>query len=123
MIKGFELETAPLTDYEAQVLVPIVAKGLIAKKGKEKAVTSKHICECLTAKGYKIDGIRLRKVVNHIRIQGIVKCLIATSNGYYVAETRKQVEDYTASLKGREESIHSVRTALEGQLAVAAFYD
>lgn len=51
-----------------------------------------------------------------------MKCLIATSNGYYVAENRKQVEDYTASLKGREDSIHAVRAALVDQLAVA-FYD
>ena len=123
MIQGFEIETQPLTEYEQNTLVPIVARGLLHKVGRKNAVTSKHICECLTAKGYKIDGIRLRKVVNHIRIRGIVKCLIATSNGYYVAQNRKEVEDYTASLKGREESIHAVRAALVDQLSVAAFYD
>ena len=59
--------------------------------------------------------------MNYIRIKGIVKCLIATSNGYYVAENRKQIEDYTASLKGREESIHAVRVALSDQACVAFF--
>lgn len=122
MLKGFEMETQPLTEYEEKVLVPVVARGLAAKRGKANAVTNKYICECLNAKGYKIDGIRLRKVVNHIRIKGIVKCLIATSNGYYVAENRKQIEDYTASLKGREDSIHAVRSALTDQ-AVVVFFD
>ena len=119
MLKGFEMETQPLTEYEEKELVPVVARGLAAKRGRHNAVTNKYICEKLTDKGYKIDGIRLRKVVNYIRIKGIVKCLIATSNGYYVAENRKQIEDYTASLKGREESIHAVRVALSDQACVA----
>jgi carbamoylphosphate synthase small subunit len=118
MLKGFELQTQPLTDYEAQVLVPVVARGLAAKRGRANAVTSKHIVDCLTAKGFKIDGIRLRKVVNYIRIKGIVKCLIATSNGYYVAENRRQIQEYTDSLRGREESIHAVRAALTEQMVV-----
>lgn len=116
------METQPLTDYEEKVLVPVVARGLAAKRGRKNAVKNKYICERLTEKGYKIDEIRLRKVVNHIRIKGIVKCLIATSNGYYVAENRKQIDDYTASLKGREDSIHAVRVALSDQ-AVVAFFD
>lgn len=91
------METQPLTEYEEKELVPVVARGLAAKRGRHNAVTNKYICEKLTDKGYKIDGIRLRKVVNYIRIKGIVKCLIATSNGYYVAENRKQIEDYTAT--------------------------
>lgn len=63
MLKGFEMETQPLTEYEEKVLVPVVARGLAAKRGKQNAVTNKYICEALNAKGYKIDSIRLRKVV------------------------------------------------------------
>jgi hypothetical protein len=42
--------------------------------------------------------------------------LIAASEGYYIAETRKELEDYLRSLEGREGAIHAVRKSLEKQL-------
>ena len=42
--------------------------------------------------------------------------LIATSEGYYIAETRKELEVYLKSLEGREGAIHAVRKSLEKQL-------
>lgn len=122
MLKGFEIQTEPLNEYEKNTLMPIVARGLAFKVGKENAVTSKHICECLTAKGYEIDDVRLRKIVNYIRVKGVVKCVLACGRGYYVAKNRKQAQEYTDSLKCREDSIHAVRVALTDQIA-CAFYD
>ena len=44
MINGFDIETQELNEYESQVLMPIIIKGLIIKVGKDKAVTSGYIC-------------------------------------------------------------------------------
>ena len=43
MIKGFENETAPLSDYE-QSLLPLFIQGFTTKLGKKNAITNKQIC-------------------------------------------------------------------------------
>ena len=48
----------------------------------------------------------------------MVKCVIATSNGYYVATNKAEISDYTDSLKGRAEAINAVAQAVELQACV-----
>ena len=112
MINGFPEETKPLTDYEQNELLPIIVRGLSIAVGEGKAVTSMHICKRLKEKRYKIDPPRLRKVINHIRTQGIIKGLIATSKGYYIADDRSQIILYAESLQQRIKAINQVREAL-----------
>lgn len=111
MIQGFSEQTKPLTDYEDKVILPLIVQGLHGKVGKSKAM-----CSALKSYGCKIDSPRIRKIINHIRLSGMVIGLIATSEGYYIAETRKELEDYLRSLEGREGAIHAVRKSLEKQL-------
>lgn len=115
MITGFDKETAPLSDYEETVLLPMMVRSLAVKRGKESAVTNTYICSRLKSKGYEVNGARIRKLINHIRINGLVPRLIATSDGYYVATSNGEMESYIASLKGREEAIRAVREAMERQ--------
>ena len=116
MIQGFSEQTKPLTDYEDKVILPLIVQGLHGKVGKSKAITNKAMCSALKSYGCKIDSPRIRKIINHIRLSGMVIGLIATSEGYYIAETRKELEDYLRSLEGREGAIHAVRKSLEKQL-------
>lgn len=109
-------QTKPLTDYEDKVILPLIVQGLHGKVGKSKAITNKAMCSALKSYGCKIDSPRIRKIINHIRLSGMVIGLIATSEGYYIAETRKELEDYLRSLEGREGAIHAVRKSLEKQL-------
>lgn len=109
MIQGFSEQTKPLTDYEDKVILPLIVQGLHGKVGKYKAITNKAMCSALKSYGCKIDSPR-------IRLSGMVIGLIATSEGYYIAETRKELEDYLRSLEGREGAIHAVRKSLEKQL-------
>jgi hypothetical protein len=115
MIKGFDIETQPLTDYEEVCLLPIVRRGLELKVGRASAVSSSHIVSRMKACGYKLDGPRLRKIINHIRNNDLVPGLIATSDGYYVAQSESELDDYIESLIGRENAIRSVRKAMERQ--------
>ena len=109
MIIGFDEETAPLTDKEKELL-PFIISLLETHKGKEKAITSKTISYNILVQKYeKIDGPRIRKIINHIRQNGLVSCLIATSAGYYVAETEKELLDYEESLNGRATAIWQIR--------------
>lgn len=116
LLKGFDKETAPLTDYEERTLLPVMVRSLAVKKGRASAVTSSYICDRLKAKGYDINGARVRKLINHIRVNGLVPRLIATSDGYYIASDRRELDDYIESLRGRELAIRAVREAMERQV-------
>ena len=85
------------------------------KQGKHKAVKNWWICKCLKYKGYKITEARARKLINHIRINGMVIGLIATSDGYYIADSIDELNSYISSLQGREDAIKAVRVSLEKQ--------
>lgn len=117
MLNGFETQTEPLTDYEREVLLPLVVTGLKIRVGERHAITNKSMTVTLYNKGYRCvsDG-RTRKLINHISRHGLVKRLIATSKGYYVAETPTELETYIDTLKGREGAIREVRMCMEEQL-------
>ena len=56
MIQGFQQQTQPLSQYEQEILVPIVVRGLQTKVGKANSITNKEICSALKEKGYKVDA-------------------------------------------------------------------
>lgn len=117
MIEGFERETDDLTDYELKTVLPEIGNGLWGKRGRHAAVTNKEIVNGLARyKDIRTTEARVRKIINHIRNRGLIPCLIATSNGYYIAQTRKEMEDYISSLIGREESIRAVRQSMQQQM-------
>ena len=115
MLKGFDKETAPLTEYEEKVLLPVVIRGLSTKFGKYDAVTNNHIIKCLREKVYRIDAVRLRKIINYIRTKDLIPGLIATSDGYYIATTEQELIEYEESLRGREDAIRAVRLSIARQ--------
>ena len=115
MIKGFSNETSPLNDYELRVLLPVILAGLKDKQGKRNAVTNGYIIGRLKQQDYRIDAARLRKVINHIRTNDLIPGLIATSEGYFLAEDEQELMDYEDSLRGREEAIKAVRLAIARQ--------
>ena len=108
-LNGFEDITGELNDQEKQVILPILVKHLPNKKGKERAVTSKQIIQGLANGGIKTSGPRIRKMINYIRTHHLVPKLIATSKGYYVANTQAEVDEYIESLRQRENAIRAVR--------------
>ena len=116
MITGFEELTEPLTEKEETVFLPPILQGLRAKIGREMAVTNKTIIQGLRVnRGIKISEARVRKIINHIRCNDLVPCLIATSEGYYIAQTEQELLDYEESLEGREDAIREVRMSIRRQ--------
>jgi len=115
MIKGFNSETAPLTEYEENVLLPLVLRGLKTKIGKENAVTNRTIVQRLNIAGYTVTEPRIRKLIRHIRMTDLLPGLIATSGGYFLATSEAELLDYEQSLIGREDAIKQVRLAIARQ--------
>lgn len=115
MIKGFEDETAPLSDYE-QSLVPLFIQGFTTKVGKKNAITNKQICKKMKALGHDVNDTRVRKIINYIRNNNLVSVLLASSKGYWVSKDKKEIQDWIESMEGRISSMAVVKNAVKQQL-------
>lgn len=115
MIQGFEKETAPLNDYERDVLLPVIVRGLLLRVGKSRRVSSTAIIDGMTSAQYRLDGPRLRKIINHIRVNDIIIGLVSDGKGYYVAATPEEIDDCVESIQGRIASQQAIVAALQRQ--------
>jgi exonuclease I len=116
MIPTFEEHTAPLTDYELKVLLPIMIQGFKTKIGIKKCVTNPEICKALKAKGYKISEPRVRKLVFHIRYHNLVPKLIASSKGYWIATNKEEVENWLSSVNAKIDALEETKRYAENML-------
>ena len=114
MITGFKKQTKELTTKE-MALVPLVVNILETRKGKKQAITNRKIIKILKNIGYRTTPPRIRKIIRHIRINGSIKKLIATSKGYYVSTKKSELDDYIQSLYQRSNSIQLIAQKLNSQ--------
>lgn len=106
-INGFEDITYELTEKEMSYVEGFV-DSFKKRIGKEKAITSTRIIEAYRKIGEKMTGPRIRKIVNYIRINGLVKNLIATSKGYYIETDPEEIAKYKESLLQRCREIQRI---------------
>ena len=114
MIKGFEEQTCELNDDEKK-LIPMFIAGLQNKIGKELAISNKKIREKLKIHNISVSDARVRKIVNHIRINNLVSLLCSNSKGYYVAKSTEEIKDYLKGLKSRIDSQQHVYNSINKQ--------
>jgi len=107
MVNGFERETHELTDYELTMIEPML-KGLETKIGEENSITNKFINEGMKKAGFKTNPARIRKLINYIRVNGLIKNLISSSNGYWIEKDPGRIEIYIESLMQRSREIQRV---------------
>jgi hypothetical protein len=106
MIINFEEYTEPLTDYERDTLLPVIVAGLRTKTEKDLAITNVKMCRALREAGYrKLNEPRMRKIINHIRVNGLIKNLVASSKGYWIEEDIEERKKYVKSIKQRAASM------------------
>jgi len=112
MVTNFESITTELTDYELSI-VPAIIAGF-KRYSKESPIKSADVVERFNNyNGSKIlTDARLRKIVNHIRTNGLLP-LIATSNGYYVSHDRDEILKQIESLEQRSRSIENCAKGLK----------
>ena len=116
MILTFENQTHELTEYEYNVIMPILIDGLKRKVGKNKAVTNSKICSSLKAKGYKVSEPRIRKIIYFLRQYNAVPMLIASSKGYWITNDVNEINDWLQSLESRIEAMQETKVYAEKML-------
>jgi hypothetical protein len=116
MINGFDDYTFELTS-EEKFVVQTIVKRFNMLKGKRNIVTGEQIRVGLI-NHLKIDfkESRIRKMIQYIRLNNLVLGLVATSRGYYVAETIDEIQQWVDSLKSRENAIREIREKAERQI-------
>jgi hypothetical protein len=118
MITGFEEETKELSEYELS-LVPIFIRGFLAHTSKRKAIQSSVMETALRNSGYKVNSVRIRAIVHHIRKNekiynsGKLYALLSDNNGYWLSNDKEEIEACIKSLQQRAGSIQSIAEAID----------
>lgn len=116
MIKNFEEFTIELTPTEHR-LIPMMVDRFKTKRGIKTVVTAETmIGKIHESFGVKLKDTRVRKIIQYIRVNNLVPGLIATSKGYYTAETTAEINDWIESLKAREFAIRQIREVAENHV-------
>lgn len=116
MIKNFEEFTIELTPTEHR-LIPMMVDRFKTKRGIKTVVTAETmIGKIHELFGVKLKDTRVRKIIQYIRVNNLVPGLIATSKGYYTAETTAEINDWIESLKAREFAIRQIREVAENHV-------
>jgi carbamoylphosphate synthase small subunit len=124
MLTGFETITHELTEQEMK-FVPAIVAHLSLRKGKVNAITNQALSEYLKVRSIgSVAGARMRKLINYIRHKHLVPALIATSAGYYIAETPAEIEAYITSLDGRANEIIRIADVMRiDSIRMREFFD
>ena len=105
MLKDFEKITENLNDKEKYTLLPLIVKGIKRYKGKQNAISASVIIKRINESGrlgkYKLNPVKLRKVIQVIRVNGLILNLCSCSKGYYIANNIQEIDDCIESLEQR----------------------
>ena len=102
MITGFEKYTHDITVKEREIIPHVCS---IILRSNSNFITNNEICERLSDMNLKTTQPRIRKMIHLLHSGGHLKNLVATSDGYKLASSEVELENYIDSLKGRIEAI------------------
>lgn len=108
-----------ISAYETESLLPRVINMLIQAHGsKNKISGSQIVTQLREVHKITVDEPKVRKIIRYIRTSDRIRCLVATSTGYYIAETKEDVEEYMQSLRCRMEDMGETLQSIERQYRV-----
>lgn len=112
MITNFEEQTAPLNDKEKTFLPDVIL--ILKESNKDRPVTNASIAAQIK-NNYNINfpDSRIRKIINHIRRNKLLVNILASSRGYFLSDSKEELEEYVLSLIERSESILEVALSFE----------
>jgi hypothetical protein len=114
MLKNFEDETCNLSEEELQI-AQAVMKGLKKYVGKSNAIAGSKICSGFNNNTkFRLQGVRLRKIINYLRNQGEPIC--SSSVGYYYPSNKQELQDTITSIAQRIDSQLQILNQLKKHL-------
>lgn len=117
-MKNFEEITHELNDAEkwtAELLVLFFKE----RPGKKNTFRNDDLRAYLErAHGEIHTAPRIRKIVQYIRLKGLLNGLIATSSGYWLSNDPEELKSWIESMKERESAVRQSRQAGERDLSL-----
>jgi hypothetical protein len=116
MLTLFTNITEQLTDLEKNQLVPMLLETL-RYTSKRNTLRGKDISSWFRASGQDVSEVRIRKMVNYIRVTNAAKpnVLIGSSNGYFLTSDVHTVDEQIKSLEGRIDSMKAAIDSIKSQ--------
>jgi hypothetical protein len=116
MITLFKNITEELTDLEKGTLVPMLLDTL-SYTHEGHRLKGKWISGWFKASNYDVSEVRIRKMVNYIRVTNAAKpkVVIGAANGYFLTKDPHVVDQQIESLKGRIDSMQAAIDSMKAQ--------
>ena len=106
-------DTRP-TDSQERSLAGKIAEVLNNHIGKKQAITNRALQDLFPEESER----SIQFAINYIRNFDLVLCLVASSQGYYVAADETELQDYERSLNNRIGELVKVRDQVARQRAL-----
>lgn len=113
----FKASFGELSSHETNVLLPLVLQMLSHRNTKQKVFSNTKIRKVLKEFGEDITDSQIRKIVFHIRNNGLLQLLIANNEGYFISYNRADIEKWIEMQRGKIETMTMTLRAIEAQLA------
>lgn len=98
MLTLFEQITVEINSVEKEKILPIVITILEDKIGIENRITNAKMREQIEFQtGIKVHDSRLRKIIQYIRVNGLLDCVLGGGKGYWLAKDWHEVEQSVES--------------------------
>ncbi len=104
--------TQPLTPAEEN-LVPGFVDRLIKRKGKPVTL------EVMRKAIIELSEVQMLKIIHHIRVKGLVPLLVHDEKGYWVAQSRQEVDAAVKRIRAFEDMMWKERNSLLQQMEVS----
>jgi hypothetical protein len=102
MLRNFENETCNLSEDELKIAQSVM-NGLKKYVGKSNAIAGTKICSGFNNNtDFKLQTVRLRKIINYLRNQGEPIC--SSSKGYFMPSNKQEIKDTCISIQQRIDS-------------------
>lgn len=102
MLEGYEDITIDIKPHEIEMAKNVAASIIKQGVGKKNAISNKRIQVAILNKyGEKYDGIRVRRMISHIRSWNLVPRLCSNSKGYFMAANDEEWESWKTSMRQR----------------------
>lgn len=108
------MDTKRMNDYERDVLVPLVCDLLMQAGGLP--LSSMRIAEAIRRTGHVASTRQVRRVINHIRVHGLIPCVASSPKGFFVASNESEISECIGTLESLADAIQEVIEALRAQM-------
>lgn len=116
MLTLFTNITEELTELEKTKLVPMLLETL-RYSSKSNTFRGKELSNWFKASGHDVSEVRIRKMVNYIRVTNAARpnVLIGSSKGYFLTSDLQVVDEQIQSLEGRVDSMKAAIDSIKSQ--------